>query len=154
MINITAYTPTDREATEQLIVELHDGLAELEPDILERGAGFASRFLDYILEKCTSQRGAIFVAKKDGAVVGMIAMRVERQADEKIDYVFISELIVTERARNQRIGTLLLTQAETYAKSIGVPHLSVSLLAKNSGAYKLYQKEGFRDFAIWMYKKL
>ncbi len=151
---ISTYTPEDLDAVHQLITELHDDLKVLEPDIIASGAEVATSYTDYILEKGETNRGIIYLAKKDDQAIGLVAMRVEKDKDEEIEYLFISDLIVTKNERNSGTGSKLLQRAEEYAKETGIHHLKVAALTENHGARNLYSKLGFRDYAVTLYKKL
>ncbi len=151
---ISTYTQADLAMVHNLIAELHDELKLLEPRIIASGAKVAESYTDYLLEKQATNRGMIYLAKKEDRAIGLVAMRVEKDKDEEIEYLFISDLIVTKNERSGGIGSELLQRAEEYAKNISVLHLKIAALAENHGAHSLYTKLGFRDYAVTMYKKL
>lgn len=153
MITITEYTPADRGDTEKLIAELQDNLNVLEPEIIVAGE-VAPVYVTYLLGENAKKRGAVFIAKKENEAIGLAAMRVEKDQDEQIEYLFVSDLVVTKSERGSGIGTELLQRAEQYAKEIGMHHMKINSLIKNPGAQNLYKKLGFRDYAVIMYKKI
>ncbi len=153
MTIITRYTPADREVTEKLIAELQDDLHAMEPEIIAPGE-IAASYLQCIVDRNEKTQGMIYLASQDGHVIGMIAVRVDGDPDEVAPHLYISDIVVTESARNQGIGTRLLEQAQDYARKLGLVHLKIGTLPKNLVAYHLYAKFGFQDYAMIMRKKL
>jgi len=62
----------------------------------------------------------------------------------------ISFLTVMPKYRKLGIGTALVNEAHKYAQRHNLPHIKVSVLANNIGAYKWYQTTGFRNYVIDM----
>ncbi|MCE3247819.1 MAG: acetyltransferase [Geminicoccaceae bacterium] len=101
------------------------------------------------------------VAERDGAVVALLhafaitASDGARAADD-VDPVlrpyaeleapgslYISALAVMPEWRGQGLGSRLLDAARERARTLGCPALSLICFAENSGARRLYQRQGF-----------
>lgn len=70
------------------------------------------------------------------------------------DRVYVSEVHVAEKCRAQGIGHLLLTAVECEAREIGVPALYIHAEADNTGAIRLYEREGYKKERIQLRKAL
>lgn len=70
------------------------------------------------------------------------------------DRVYVSEVHVSEKCRGQGTGHLLLAAVEDEARELGVPALYIHTEADNSGAIRLYEREGYRMERVQMRKPL
>lgn len=59
--------------------------------------------------------------------------------------LYISGVAVAEDFRGQGLGTKLLAEAESRAKKLGLPRLSLICFERNLGAYRLYQRLGYHE---------
>ena len=60
-------------------------------------------------------------------------------------YVYLDDLSVTKKCRNEGIGTKLISMAEDYCKSIGIPVIVFHVEKTNERAHQLYQNLGYLD---------
>lgn len=60
----------------------------------------------------------------------------------------IHDLAVVPERRGQGVGRALLSAAESFARARGCVKLSLEVLEENTGAQKLYESFGFRDYQI------
>jgi len=66
----------------------------------------------------------------------------------------VSDLVVLPRYRRRGLGALLLRHAEALARRAGARLLRIDVLARNSGAHRLYKRLEFQDYAVRMLKEL
>jgi len=125
MINIIKYKD-NKISIVSLIEELQDYLIKIDPlKRLTRLPKYGEVYVDNLLEKIKNQDGVIYIAKIDNMPVGMIAGVFEEQTDiDKLECIpskpaRILELIVSERYRNQSIGSLLMNKIEEHFKEEG-----------------------------------
>ena len=64
------------------------------------------------------------------------------------DLVYIEALAVAEEHRGRGIGSLLLDDAEQWARARGRRRLALHVLANNTGARRLYERVGFHLWDI------
>ena len=101
------------------------------------------------------------VVEQGGAVIAMlhafvIAAREQAPAHADVDPVlrpyaeleapgslYISSIAVAPEWRGQGLGTRLLAAVRERAQRLGCPSLSLICLAQNTGARRLYEREGF-----------
>ena len=61
-------------------------------------------------------------------------------------YIYLDDLSVTAECRNQGIGTKLISLAEDYAGSTGIPAIVLHVEKTNKRAHELYRKRGYSDY--------
>ena len=61
-------------------------------------------------------------------------------------YIYLDDLSVTAECRNQGIGTKLISLAEDYAESTGIPAIVLHVEKANKRAHELYRKCGYSDY--------
>ena len=61
-------------------------------------------------------------------------------------YIYLDDLSVTAECRNQGIGTKLISLAEDYAESTGIPAIVLHVEKANKRAHELYRKRGYSDY--------
>ncbi|MEK7173788.1 MAG: GNAT family N-acetyltransferase [Patescibacteria group bacterium] len=83
----------------------------------------------------------VFVAKKDGEIVGMSTLAWYRKFAG--DKWFIEDVVVDERMRGQGIGSLLNESMLKEAQESGADFIDVD--TRSPEAYKFYLKLGFKD---------
>lgn len=155
-MQIREYQEKDYPDLRRLLIILQEYERTVEPDRLP-GEGMVDGYLKYLLEENAKNQGKIFFAEQDGQLIGFIAIRKELKDFELINIenpgLYISDLIIDPEYRGKGIGKALLKKAEEYAKSLGLSHLRLGVVAKNP-ARKFYKKEGFNEYDITMVKEL
>jgi len=147
----------DEEACRACVVELQDAEREIDSRLLP-GEIMADGYLREMHTRCARHAGAIFVAERDGVILGLV-MVLARVPFESLDeppgdYAIVAELVVRDGYRRQGIGAALLRAAEEYAREAGAPELRIAVLSRNHPARDLYLREGFRPYADTMTKRL
>lgn len=161
-ISIREYQSTDKEILLNIIKDLHDFVVELDPiDRLKHMPGYGEYSLKQTLDSVNNQDGKIFLAMVDKQIAGLVIGIVgKKQSDDNLLEVIpnnlgiILDLYVDENFRGNNIGTTLMHKAEEYLKSKGCDGLWVKVFAPNSKAHDFYQKFGFMDREIDMFKKI
>lgn len=147
----------DGAALHACFVELQDFERALEPT-QPPGSEVATAYLALLFERCAQYRGRIFVAEREGRVVGFTAVQaaVARHGpDEPPEpYAKVSDLIVLPVARRAGVGRALLARAEAFARAEGARILRLDVLARNSHARALYTSLGFRERRLELEKVL
>jgi ribosomal protein S18 acetylase RimI-like enzyme len=134
------------------------------PQILELTAeGFQGVSIDYLVEqrfgfiepgwqerKLTDLRQAaerepegIFVAVKDGEVIGYIAVTISQAKS----LGRIADMVVDARFRRQGIGSKLIERALEYMREQGVRLAKIETLTNNEAGQAAYPKHGFVEVA-------
>src|SRR4030095_3632163 len=139
---IRDYDPSrDAPALRTCCVELQEFERRLEPD-LPMGEEMADAYLPLLFERCARERGRIFVAERDGRVLGFAAVQAavpQLEPDEAPEpYALLSDLHAAAPARRGGVARALVARAEAHARSEGARVIRLEVLARNTGARALY----------------
>ncbi len=80
----------------------------------------------------------IWVAERDGTVVGMVGLI--REDEEEVE-----PIVVASEYRNEGIGSMLLERTIEKARELGIRYLSIRPVARNSEAISLFYRTGFKS---------
>lgn len=153
-VSIRDYTPADRDGVIALIIALQRYEMQYAPDHAPPDRDFGEWYCDQMLEKVHEQDGAVLVAEQDGALCGMVAGYEDDDAEARSRYFYIAELSVSEAMRGRSVGSRLIAAIEDVARRRGHHTAVIGVLVKNTRAHALYDRLGFRDYAVRMRKKL
>ena len=153
-MEIRSYNQRDREAVIRLMIELQDYERELEPKHFP-GIDVTEKYWDSLLK---NKEQAIFVAEEGGSLVGLCVCVIRHETDLLTpffnDYAWITEVIVSERYRKQKIGAKLVEAAEKYARDKGIKYIGAAALYTNSASQALFNAKGFRKYEVEMLKEI
>lgn len=154
---VRTYRPEDQDRVKHCIIELQDFERVLEADRVE-GEQIVERNFQELQEAHQQNTGRMFVAEIEEEVVGFINVRFEHESQaylsSLVDYAYISDVVVLQAYRGRGIGTMLLQQAEAFARQQGATVLKIGVLARNPQAADVYQHAGFRPYEIVLLKHL
>lgn len=157
MNSIREYQPEDASQLEECFIELQEFERKIEPNKLE-GKAIAQTYLATMFTRCAETSGKVFVAEVTHRVVGFVSIWAEvrsEEIDEKSSvYAFISDVVVLPAYRGRGLGQALLQRAEDYARQHGATILKLDVLARNTGARKVYEQFGFQEHEVVMTKCL
>jgi ribosomal protein S18 acetylase RimI-like enzyme len=157
MVLIREYRSEDTQQVEQCFIELQEFERQIEPRRVE-GKAVAKKYLQHIFEKCAQTQGKVFVLEAHEKIVGFVSVwakvKVNGLINEESEVAYISDLMVTAAYRGQGWGRALLRQAEDYARAQGATMLSIGVLARNTGARRLYNDFGFQEDHVELLKPL
>ena len=90
------------------------------------GEGIADAYLAKVFERGRAFDGVVYVAERDGAVVGYVSVwrrYVSDELDDPPDEMgYVSDLVVSAEARGAGVGRALLRYAEESVRAAGVLH--------------------------------
>ena len=134
-MQIRGYEPHDREACRALWRELTEWHREIYGDQSIGGDGDLGDDFDEHLEHVGA--GHIWVAERDGAVVGFVGLIVEGRRGE------LEPLVVTRDARGSGVGRALAECVIAAAREQGLRRLDVRPAARNVSAVQFFHDAGF-----------
>ncbi len=99
---------------------------------------------------------AIFVAEKDGTVVGYIYAAIEPISWKELrdECGYVHDLVVDDAHRGAGAGTALMTRALAWMSERGLPRVVLSTAQPNDGAQRLFERLGFRRTMVEMTREL
>ncbi len=120
------------------------------------GIPVAKNYLKLIRKELSGKKGGIFIAEVNDTIAGLIIMYIEKNEFEEKEgfHLYVSDLVVLKKFRNQGIGKNLMFYAEKFAKDYNIKEVHLSVLIKNTSALQLYRKKGYKDKKIYLIKKL
>jgi ribosomal protein S18 acetylase RimI-like enzyme len=157
MVHIRAFLPGDARQVERCFAELQSFERSLEDNRVDAEA-ISPAYVKHLLDECRKWDGRIFVAERDGRLVGFVCVLAGYDSRDMIEarpkYSFVTDLVVTSELRGQGIGSLLLKEAENFSRQRGASVLRLNVLAENKTARDFYRKTGFRELEIKLTKPL
>jgi ribosomal protein S18 acetylase RimI-like enzyme len=99
---------------------------------------------------------AVFVAERDGAVIGYVYAGLEPQSWKELrdEAGFIHDVVVAEAGRRHGLASALIEAACEWLRSIGAPRVVLWTADKNESAQRLFERLGFRRTMIEMTREL
>ncbi len=146
-ITIRPFQPGDLNALRDVTTASFGGVA-LE-QLLEQKfgrwneRGWKARKADHIDDDCASNPAGVFVAVRDGDILGYITTRVDRHNERGR----IPNMAVTERARGLGLGRRLISHALDYFRAEGMKLAQIETMATNEVGQHLYPSCGFEEVA-------
>ena len=127
------------------------------PAIYRRSDG-PVREWEYFAGLLEDENVGLFLAELAGELVGFIHVLVAQARELPIlvprRFAVIDNLVVTEPARRQGIGGLLIEEAENWAREQGFTTIELTVYEFNQGAMTLYEKTGYSTLFRRMIKSL
>ena len=95
----------------------------------------------------TDENTAMFVAVYNGEVIGLVNVHIRESPDipvlVKRRYVYVSDIIVTEKYRGSNIGRELMNTVEQWALGKGINQVELNVWDFNESALAFYNKLGY-----------
>ena len=115
---------------------LLESFVEYEP--LDTPGGFAATAITIEQIIARIGEGPVWVCLREQEIVGTVSVVAKPESP------YICGMAVLPRARGERIGALLLTQIEAFARTEGCSRLFLSTTPFLDRAIRLYERFGFR----------
>jgi ribosomal protein S18 acetylase RimI-like enzyme len=109
-----------------------------------------------LLMFCRERPGTIdLIAEVDGERAGFLILLTDIPDDvTQREQAFVAFMAVSEPVRRTGVGKALMRNAETEARRLGLPHLSLMVSADNAAARALYAAAGFVEERTLLTKPL
>jgi GNAT superfamily N-acetyltransferase len=146
----------DAAALRACIVEHQDFHRDLEP-AWPAGASIVDDYVAFLEAQCAGHDGRVFLAARDGAVIGFICAVASVRNDSPDDpapFAWVHDIFVKAAHRRQGVATALMAEVEAFARARGAKELRLGVLDRNADARALYQVRGFRDYTRVLTKAL
>jgi len=113
--------------------------------------GFMAERLE---ELSHSDNDRVFVAVRDGHIMGVLGLHFIRQLGRRGDFARITYLCIDPDARSQGLGHRLIREAETLSRQRGCDRMEVRCHARRTRAHGFYQREGYTESPKYFTKML
>ena len=155
-LKIRRAAESDMDVINKLLYQVLKVHSDARPDLFKAGT---KKYKDDELKAIIADDlRPIFVAEKDGAVVGYAFCVHQQYIDNNnmtdIKTLYIDDLCVDEAARNAHVGRQLYEYVLDFAKEQGYYNVTLNVWADNVNAVKFYEKLGLKIQKIGMEKIL
>lgn len=127
----------DVHALVRLLGQLFAIEADFQPDAERQRRGLA-------LLLAEPGRGAVFVAERRGAVVGMVTAQLVVSTAEGARSALVEDMVVDEGERGAGAGRALLEAIEAWSTRAGATRLQLLADRENAPALRFYERNGWR----------
>lgn len=110
-----------------------------------------ARLKELALDARTS---AVWVAELDGHAVGIATAKKFPAIHQSAPVVWLTVLIVAERARGQGVGTRLVNEAEEWAREQGARKIALTSALHREEAHDFYKRLGYEQTGVRLGKIL
>ena len=146
-IHIRPFQPTDLAIIKELTVSAFEGVT-LEQNVEQalgelNGHDWRWRKARHVDDDVAANAAGIFVAEREGEVVGYISTAIDRAAGRGR----IPNLVVAADLRGQGLGRQLIEHALDYFRVEGLAYAMIETMAQNAVGQHLYQACGFLEVA-------
>ena len=100
------------------------------------------------------KKGRLWAAELDGDTVGWVLTEVRRSGRSGGPIGYVQELQVQSNYRRRGVGRALMEFVETYYAFSGCEAIELSVELNNASARNLYEKLGYKTFALRLTKHL
>lgn len=97
-----------------------------------------AKFIDVLSAK---EKSGVFIACEEHQVLGYLI--VQNENPQRVSHRAYIVVGVHSDSRGTGVGTALFSHVITWAKSVGLHRLELTVIAENASAVTLYQKMGF-----------
>ena len=146
-------TPAQREAVNELALQIHDAHVTWRPDLYESTEELypEERFFDHIRNR------ELYVARLEGMVIGYVLVKIRKVkaiglCPRKV--MVLEEICVDQNLRNHGIGTEMVSDVRALAKAFRCTDLQLSVYPQNDEGVAFWQKCGFTIQTIQMQQKV
>ncbi len=108
---------------------------------------------DFIKERLENEDSVIFVVKSNQSYLGFTQLYPIFSSVSMKKAWLLNDLFITEDARKQGIGEMLLQTAKDFAIKTNAKSIMLSTAVENCSAQRLYEKNGYeRDSQFYQYE--
>lgn len=112
---------------------------------------------DYLSSFFNDKEKRILVSRWNGKIIGfafieLVSVMLPMMTTRK--YVYIHDIAVDERYRNNGAASELLLYAEEFGRDSGADKIELAVHLFNKSAISLYEKKGFRARTVRMEKRI
>ncbi|EPL8092646.1 N-acetyltransferase family protein [Morganella morganii] len=137
-------TLNDTDRIAELYQQLFLLMAEYQPDRWRP----AAQDRGFIENAVTDEKFCLRVAETEEGITGFAFAQTQDTSPytcvvpRRFGYIF--DIVVDPAVRGQGTGKMLLDAVKAWSKAQGHTHLELSVLPENTGAMRLYEREGYQ----------
>jgi GNAT superfamily N-acetyltransferase len=134
-----------RPATRDDLPRLVELLSQLSLDAPREPAAARAEHERAFEEIVADPRQRLFVAERDGVVVGTLCLIVVPNLSHRgTPYALIENVVVDESARSSGVGDAMMVRAVAEAKTMGCYKVALTSNKRRPDAHRFYERLGFK----------
>lgn len=149
-IVVRRFDPTrDAESLRSCIIDHQNFHRSLEPS-WPSGDAIIGDYVAYLEAECAVHNGCIIMADYAEQTAGFVCVVASTRGESPEDpapFAWVHDIFVKPEHRRQGVATVLMAEAERFARSQGARVLRLGVLDRNEHARALYVRHGFREHA-------
>ena len=160
-MEIKEFSPESEDGLKDLLVELQTHLAAIDPDhIVILRDNYRDHYFAHVTDAVRQHAGKIFLAMEDGKAIGTVICMIPPCGKESRITTrcpkcgFISDLVVTARARGKGVGSALMARARQFFRTQNCEYVQLCVSAQNERALAFYARLGLRPDCLYLTQKL
>ncbi len=146
-MHITTATLDDISALSELLTTLFSQEQEFKPEPALQQQGLTAIVTNPAV-------GEVFVVRENNHVIAMITVLYSVSTALGAKVAFFEDMVVTENARGEGVGSALIQYAIQHVTSIGCQRISLLTDDDNQLAQQFYHKHGFEHSQMQLFRKM
>jgi len=146
----------DAESLRACIIDQQNFHRSIEPS-WPSGEAIIGDYITYLEAQCAVHNGCIIIAEYAEQAAGfvcVVASTSGESPDDPSPFAWIHDIFVKPEHRRQRVASMLMAEAERFARSQGARLLRLGVLDRNEHARAFYVRHGFREYTHVLTKTL
>ena len=156
-IVVRRFDPTlDAESLRSCIIDHQNFHRSLESS-WPSGDAIIGDYMAYLEAECAVHNGCIIMAdyvKQTAGFVCVVASTRGESPEDPAPFAWIHDIFVKPEHRRRGVASVLMAEAERFARSQGARVLRLGVLDRNEHARAIYVRHGFREHAHVLTKTL
>lgn len=156
-IIVRRFDPTrDAESLRSCIIDHQNFHRSIEPS-WPSGEAIVGDYLTYLNTECAAHNGCIIMAECAEQTAGFICVVASTRGESPEDpapFAWVHDIFVKPEHRRRGVASVLMAEAERFARSHGARLLRLGVLDRNTRARAFYVRHGFREHAQVLTKTL
>ena len=113
--------------------------------------------MTYLEAECAAHNGCIIMAQCGEQAAGFVCVVATTRGespDDPAPFAWIHDLYVKPEHRRRGVASMLMAEAERFARDEGAQLLRLGVLDRNEHARRFYARHGFREYTHVLTKPL
>lgn len=146
----------DAESLRDCVIDQQNFHRNIEPSWPD-GDAIVGDYLAYLDAECAAHNGCIIMAHSGRQAAGFVCVVATTRGgspDDPAPFAWIHDIYVKPQHRGAGVASMLMAEAERFARAEGALVLRLGVLDGNERARRLYAKRGFREYTHVLAKSL
>jgi ribosomal protein S18 acetylase RimI-like enzyme len=121
------------------------------------GDAIVGEYVTYLETECAAHNGCILLAHCGKLAVGFVCVVATTRGespDDPASFAWIHDIYVKPEHRQRGVASMLMAEAERFARGEGARSVRLGVLDGNERARKFYVRHGFREYTRVLTKPL